>query len=359
MDNSDNFSTFRSIIGALPDTVIVTDHNGIIKIVNQKVFDIFGYTIEEIIENEIEILLPERYREIHKKHLKNYFSIPQQREMAPNRKVVGLKKDGTEFELEIMLSPLTINGEMFSISTITEKKYGKRKLLKENEELAKAKKNLEKFTYTISHDLKAPLTKIEGLITILIEDVKSGKTEEVQTISDHIKDSVSSMGSMIKNVLDDAKEEHSNYSDQTNMDELVRDIDRLINIPENFKLEIDYCSSLIPGKKNQLLQIFLNIITNSIKYNDKKEGKLHISCGESGSIYRFIFSDNGPGIPYKDQARVFNLFEKGAKDGKESSHGIGLNTVKNIVEARGGEIKLSSEIGKGTKFEFTWPKECK
>lgn len=96
-------------------------------------------------------------------------------------------------------------------------------------------------------------------------------------------------------------------------------------------------------------------MSNAIKYNDKEKGYIEISCSDLGSEYLFSLSDNGPGIPENEKENIFKLFEKHSQS--IQSHGVGLNTVKSILEARGGRIWVKSKFGEGAKFEFLWPKK--
>jgi PAS domain S-box-containing protein len=363
MEKNDVFVIFRSIIDVLPDALIVTDNKGIIQLVNNNTCSVFGYSSHEIVGKEIEVLMPERNRNNHRKHVKNYFDNPERRRMAPHRKVMGLKKNGNEFEVDITLSPLLIDKNMYSISLcrdITDKRTDEHYLLNQKKRLELINKDLERFSYTISHDLKAPIAKIEGLLEVLFEDLRRGKQEDAKDISIYIKESLSSMGNLIKEVLEGAKKGQMKEDEKTDMKEMISELYKLITIPEDISLEINCIHQFIPGKKIQILQVFLNLISNGIKFNNKEKGLIRIDCQDSGSFYQFIYTDNGPGIPLENIDRIFGLFEKGNSPDKQlSSHGIGLYTIKTIVESRGGEIHVKSKPNEGVEFKIDWPKMVK
>lgn len=362
MKNLISSDVFKTMIEDLPDAIIITNEKGIIKAANKEVFRVFGYEPEELMGKEIEILIPGRSREIHKSHVKNYFKNPEKRGMARDRIIMGLRKDGSEFEADVALSPVKVGDEYYAISStrdITKKRQDQKKLIEQNKNLEKINKELKEYGYTISHDLKAPLQRIGSLTNILLDEIKEGKDpEELKGVSGYIQDSISSAEKIIVDTLDEAKKENENPDEVIKMDELLDEINHLVTIPEHFKFKVNCKSQYIPGKKVKLLQILMNLLTNAVKYNDKPAGRITLTCVDARKNYLFTISDNGKGIAPEKLDKIFELFEKNP-DKSVSSHGVGLSTVKSIIEIIGGKITVSSIEGKGTKVKFTWPKPKK
>ncbi|MCR6640264.1 MAG: PAS domain-containing sensor histidine kinase [Sporocytophaga sp.] len=349
------------LIQRMPDAIIVTNKVGVIEIANNKVVDVFGYTPEEILGKEIEILVPVSLREKHRNHVREYFTNPLDKKMAAHRKVMGLRKDGSEFEIDITLAALSLDNKLYAISSsrdISDKKHLEELLQMENAGLQLMNKSLEKYSYTITHDLKAPLARIEGLIELMIGEIREGKpVDQLELTHQYLMDSIAAMRFLINKELEEAKRKQSGKEvNEISFPELFGEIKNLITIPAKFEFKLSGCGTLsFSGKKILFIQVLLNLLSNAIKYNDKEKGYIEISCSDLGSEYLFSLSDNGPGIPENEKENIFKLFEKHSQS--IQSHGVGLNTVKSILEARGGRIWVKSKFGEGAKFEFLWPKK--
>lgn len=199
----------RKVIESLPDAVVIVDRNGIINYTNSHIKELFGYTEAELVGKEIEVLIPERYRVRHKEHVKEYFKNPTRNVMSGHRSLKSLRKDGTEFEADVALAPITDGKAMFAFAgcrDITSKKSEEKELLEKTRQLEMVNQELEKYGYTISHDLKSPLQKIQALTDLMIAEIKEGRAEnEIDTLSSFLKESVKSMETLISEVLDEAK----------------------------------------------------------------------------------------------------------------------------------------------------------
>ncbi|WMJ74964.1 PAS domain-containing sensor histidine kinase [Cytophagaceae bacterium ABcell3] len=348
---------YKGMLENLPDAVIVVNQQGIIRAANKQAGELFGYSVNELENSELDILIPKPSKEIHKKYVEQYFESPARRRMGNHRVVKALRKDGSEFYIDIILAPLKVEDAVYSVAScrdIDAQKGQEEILFEDNLKLQTINKELEKFSYTISHDLKAPLAKVQGLMDMLLEDVEKGKSaKELQQVSQYISESLSSMKNMISDVLDTAKNRPSEES--VHIREVLEELYRLIIVPHNFKLVLDCNFAVVSGGKVQLLQVLLNLITNAIKYNDKESGEIELTCHSKDGMYEFCVSDNGKGISEERLEKIFEKFEKGQEEDSDS-HGIGLATVKEIVESRGGKVYAESKGGKGTQVKFSWPK---
>lgn len=217
-------------------------------------------------------------------------------------------------------------------------------------ELEKVNKRLESFSFTAAHDLKSPLNTIIGLISV-IEQNLDNKNEAIQYIS-ILRDTVNRMKLLVSGILDYSR----NALDRINkghvdlnilLDELIREdgFDKisLVLIPDQLPLVFFH--------RTHALQVFRNLISNAIKYCDRGIPIINIRAEEEGRFFKFSVSDNGVGIPMENHGRIFDLFFKAGESSE--SHGIGLYTVKSIVESEGGRIWVDSVVGQGSIFYFT------
>lgn len=235
-----------------------------------------------------------------------------------------------------------------------------------NNQLEKSKTNLKyhndllkDFAGTVSHDLKMPLSNTILTVDILKKKYADKLDEDAMRYLDRLKQSSFGMSDYISNILKYYETENISsldYSkDPFSLKEFLEDIIDMLNIEEDCEINFPDDNFDLICNRSALEQIFLNLLGNSLKYNDKKKTIITIQAKEYDDSYAFTVFDNGMGIPKEKQDLVFNLFSVAAERDKtgKKGHGIGLSTVKKIIEKLGGEIKLSSEPGEFTTFDFT------
>jgi len=217
---------------------------------------------------------------------------------------------------------------------------------------------LEKFASVAAHDIKSPLSSIM-MMTELFENQYSGQMDpEGIELLKMISDSSNKLIQLIEGILKYSKNARllSENEEQLNLNKIIAGLFPLFNAASNIKFHI------IPEKevifytnKTVLEQIFINLIANSIKYNDKDHTEISIYLEDYKGFVKINFIDNGPGIRNEDKERIFQIFETSSKTDRfgDKGNGIGLATVKALVEGLGGNISLISEFGKGSNFEFT------
>ena len=224
----------------------------------------------------------------------------------------------------------------------------------EKRELEKVNKKLESFSFTAAHDLKSPLNTILGLISVIEQNLANNNNDTLQYLG-LLRDTVNKMKSLVIGILDYSR----NTRDRVNrkhvdlnilLDELIRedgfDKTSLVLIPN--KLPVVFLN------RPNAVQVFRNLISNAVKYCGRGIPIINIRFEEEGEFFKFSISDNGIGIPKENQVRIFDLH---FKEGEEAdSHGIGLYTVKNIIESEGGVIWVESTVGQGSIFYFTLKK---
>ena len=233
-------------------------------------------------------------------------------------------------------------------------------LEKATNELEIRNKELEQFASVLSHDIKSPLTSII-IAKQLLEDIKTVHSGDSDAKwFNIIQKSAEKINSIVNGVL--AYYKGDSFSQHLEKNNLTKLISSLIPVlPAAKKVEINYPQNgpIVYLNKTQLEQIFLNLLNNSIRYNDKETVKINIDFRENDSHYIFSVSDNGIGIAKADYNKIFHLFTSlPSKDETLSKgYGIGLSTVKKIVDRNSGTIEIDSKKGKGSTFTFSIKKQ--
>ncbi|MFC5270890.1 sensor histidine kinase [Adhaeribacter terreus] len=351
-------TTLQAAIDLLPDAVIVVNKDIKIVAANPQVFEIFGYHPQELEQQNLNLLIPERFRVRHDMHFRHYFEAPAKRRMGSGFDLFGLRKNGKELDVDIALAPVNISGQlmvMAIIRDITPLKELDRQLLKKNEELSLTNTKLERQGYVIAHDLKSPLLNLQALISLLKRELGNDLPPKVAGYAKLLDVVTISMMNLINGVTQYSTTSFKDTSEEdVNLNDIVNEVRQLVNFPPGFKMEVKGKLPIIRGNKTKILQVFLNLVNNAVKYNDKPEGLVEIGAKASDKVCLINVADNGPGVLPELRGKVFELFRKGAIE-KEGSQGIGLAVVKKIIEDRGGHIMVDSSPLGGANFVFSWP----
>ena len=257
------------------------------------------------------------------------------------------------------------SGKNIIIEKITESRnqlaIKNRQLEEYTADLEKTNRELDKFASIVSHDLKAPLRAIGNLTGWIEEDAGDSFTPDVKTNFNTIKGRVKRMEDLINAILDYSKadKQATSNEDHFNTKELVEDTVDFIGRPENLVLEISDSLPAMTSDRTRMEQIFSNLVTNAIRYNDKEQIYIRIGADEQKDGWIFSVQDNGPGIDAKYHEKIFVIFQTLNRRDEVESTGVGLAIVKKIIEDQGGKIWVESELGKGADFKFFWPKAKK
>ena len=220
---------------------------------------------------------------------------------------------------------------------------------------------LEKFARVAAHDIKSPLNNISSLTEILLHQYSNELDDEAKMMMQMLDVSSQTLRELVDGILEHSKSDFILTENRSvfNLGKLVSQCIELLDNRNEYHFIKDFDEALIAVNKIALQQILLNIMANAIKYNNKAEVKIRISFSDELHFYKFKIQDNGLGIDEKYQSKIFDIFEVVSNEdrfGKRGT-GIGLSTVKKLVEGLGGKIKVSSVLGEGTVFEFTIAKQ--
>lgn len=353
---------FKELLDSAPDAMVIVNESGLIELINTQAENVFGYSKSELQGQAIEVLIPARFAKKHPKHRSTFFTNPKLRPMGANLELLGLRKNGEEFPVEISLSPLeTEEGMLVSaaIRDITERKKYDKALQAFNAQLQNKNKELEQFAYIASHDLQEPLRTIKGFSNLLESEFGNSLDGTAKKGLRFISEATDRMELLIKGLLDYSRigQNRNTTSVDCNkvLDDVKKDLSSLIQQTETI-LKSDQLPD-VEGNETELRLLLQNLITNGIKFR-KEEGspKIVISASEKENNWTFSVQDNGIGIEAEYKERIFIIFQRLHERQKYEGTGIGLAHCQKIVELHGGKIWVESTLGVGSTFYFSIPK---
>ncbi|HEX2394326.1 MAG TPA: PAS domain S-box protein [Bacteroidales bacterium] len=358
--NSDR--KFIALLESAPDSMIITGSDGSIIMVNKQTEILFEYSRDEIIGSKVEILIPEKYHKRHRKERMEYAAKPRTRPMGIGMELFGRKKDGTDFPVEVSLSPLhwDITGEIMIIAAIrdvSKQKQAQAELAKRTKELETINRELESFSYSVSHDLRAPLRSIEGFSNKIINEFANNIDDKARGYFLRIIKATRHMGILIDDILKLSRisriEMNPEYID---ISEIAQSISNELSESEPLRrAEVKIQPSITCCADKNLITIALqNLLENAWKYSRKKDQTI-IEFGTkelNGNTVYFI-KDNGVGFNMNYAGNLFKAFQRLHSNAEFEGTGIGLATVHRIIERHSGDIWAESEENKGTAFYFT------
>ncbi len=351
---------FRLMVEAAPYALIMTDKSGIMQEVNPKAEQVFGYGKQELLGRNIALLIPEEMRKTWLERRAAFFADPGSRKHGFNEEISAIRKNGTQFPVEIILNPIRLSSQSYFILSfiidITERKANEALIKKQLTELQHKNEELEQFNYISSHDLQEPLRTVSNYIMMLEEDYPAVITGEVKEHLEAIGNAVSRMRILVRSLLDFGRLGRDRVLSATDTHKIVshvlQDLQGLIKA-NNAVINIDGRLPKLYAYELELRQLFQNLINNAIKFK-KPDTPPHITILSKSisGYYRFEVSDNGVGIAPEHAEKIFNIFQRLHTHSYEG-HGIGLANCKKITEMHGGHIWVESQPGHGSTFIFT------
>jgi len=350
---------YRGLLEAAPDAMVVVNESGEIVLLNVQAEKQFGYSRDELVGQKVKNIIPEGFAErlIADALRSTEDALAQQ--IGTGIELCGLRKDGSEFPIEIMLSPLKIANDILvtaAIRDINVRKKAEAHLLKSIEELSRSNEELEQFAYIASHDLQEPLRMVASYTQLLSRRYTGKLDSDADEFIAFAVDGANRMQRLIQDLL-----AYSRIGTQGKSllfipsEEALRQA--LINLGSTIQgsgaLVTHGPLPVVAADEIQLVQLFQNLIGNAIKYQREAIPRVHISAVKDGTKkWMFSVQDNGLGIESRYFDKIFGMFQRLHRREEFAGTGIGLAICKKIVERHGGNISVESEPGQGSTFHF-------
>jgi len=358
----------RSVLDAAPDAMVIIDAAGVIQLTNRQVSALFGYAHDDIVGQSIEQLIPERFRAGHVGHREQYVGNVRVRPMGAGLELFGRRRDGTEFPVEISLSPIEDMGRMLvaaAIRDVTDRKRVEAQLIVARQaaeaarELAdRANEGKSRFLATASHDLRQPLQTIELLNGTLRRRVTDRHAIEALAQQEL---AIGAMSRLLNALLDISKlesgairPEPTDFTVAAIFEELRMEF-ASIAANKGLRLEVETCQDAVYSDPSLVEQILRNLVSNAVKYT--REGWVRLRCLHEAALVRIEVLDTGVGIPEDHLPYIYDEFYQVAvpNNCSRDGYGLGLSIVQRLVKLLTLKLDVRSEVGKGSAFSLVLP----
>ena len=358
---------FSALLESAPDVMIIVNETGKVILANYQTEVLFNYTKNELIGKQVEVLIPEAFIYEYVQSLRK-----SAKTVVTNIELAAIRKNAGFFPVEVNFSPIQIDKQVLviaSVRDITDRKKAiaeidrlnvslEEKVLSRTAALRAANNEMEAFTYSVSHDLRAPLRGIIGFTTILEDEYGSSLDEEARRITGIIKSNTTKMGNLIDGLLSFSRMVRQQIIKiDVAMDGLVAEA--IAESANKNNDSIEWVISPLPNIKGDpftIRQVWANLISNAIKYSKRNEHpKIEIGWQKEVNETIFFVKDNGVGFDIKYKEKLFKVFQRLHAATEFEGTGVGLAIVEKIISKHGGKIWADAAIGQGACFYFSLP----
>jgi PAS domain S-box-containing protein len=355
---------YNHIIKNVADAVVTVDSAGTIGSFNPAAENLFGYSAAEVINRNINLLMPEPYRSEHDGYLARYNAGQPAGIIGKQLELSGQRKDGTVFPLELVVTAMEVDKSKHFVGMlrdIGERKQYELAIIAARDEAERANSAKSEFLSSMSHELRTPMNAILGFGQLL--EIDGDLTKDQADHVDEILKAGRHLLELINEVLDLSRIEAGKINlslEALPCAELIRECVALVKpIAQTHGIAVNDAATgdySVSADRTRLKQVLLNLLSNAIKYN-RPQGEVSIQVSAQNGFVRFAVSDTGYGIPAARQRELFQPFSRlGAEESAIEGTGIGLTICRRLLEMMGGSIGMESEEGQGSTFWIELPK---
>ena len=361
-ESKESGAKYRALLEAAPDAMVVVNQGGEIVLLNVQAEKQFGYSRDELVGQQVKNIIPEGFAERLIADGTRSAAQALAQHIGTGIALAGRRKDGTEFPIEIMLSPLESSEGILvtaAIRDITERNKSEEHLVKTVGELKRSNDELQQFAYVASHDLQEPLRMVASYTQLLAKRYQGRLDSDADEFIAFAVDGCHRMQGLIQDLL-----AYSRAGTNGRALCQVSGEDALEGALTNLRTTIEQSGAIVSHDslpairtdETQLTQVFQNLVGNAIKYRSAEVPRVHVSATKTGDN-EWIFSvrDNGLGIAPQYFERIFVLFQRLHGRNEFDGTGIGLAICKKVLERLGGRIWVESQPEKGSTFRFALP----
>ena len=343
----------QAIIDNMVDGLITIDEHGLIDAFNPAAEQIFGFTADEVLRQNVNILMPSPHRERHDDYIRNYRSTGVARIIGTGREVEGQRKDGSLFPMELAISQISRHGKAMYVGMVRD--------ITERKRIERMK---SEFVSTVSHELRTPLTAISGSLGLIAGGKLGELPAQASSMVDIAHKNSQRLSHLINDLLDIEKLSAGKMQLDMQQQALMPLVLQAIEANQSYGAErqvgIDFVGVPVEAEVRvdgqRLAQVLSNLISNAVKYSPDG-GTVEVSAERLPHSVRVTITDHGSGIPEEFRSRIFQKFAQADSSDtrQKGGTGLGLAIARELVERMGGRIDFESVEGEGASFYFELP----